>query len=196
MHFEGGYRFIGQVDPEPLVHAVQALGDDAWWEYTERQQMFHPHRRTQTIPLLFDQDGRHTDPSEWPRWAELRPVLEPVLEKIRDANPPASAEAGDGYFIRIILARLAPHGWISGHRDEGNTLAKSHRNHVPIITNPRVEFEVGEDVRHLAAGEIWEINNRDYHAVRNTSDFARVHLIVDYVVPGERIEDPAGVIFA
>lgn len=72
----------------------------------------------------------------------------------------------------------------------------SQRNHFPIITNNGVEFEVGEDVRHLAAGEIWEINNRDYHAVRNTSDNARVHMIIDYVVPGEQIADPEGLLVA
>jgi hypothetical protein len=194
MYFEGAYRFIGKVDPEPLVRAVESFGDDAWFEYVERQQAFHPHRRTQTIPLLYDQDGRHTEPTEWPRWVELKPVFKPVLDKIRDANPPATD--ADGYFIRIILARLLPHGWISGHCDEGNTLAKSHRNHLAIITNSGVEFEVADDVRHLPAGEIWEINNREWHAVRNTSDYARVHMIVDYVVPGEKIEDPEGLCIA
>ena len=146
--------------------------------------------------MFYDQDGRHTNPTEWPRWADFKPVIEPVLEQIRSANPSPPDAAEEGYFIRMILARLSPHGWISGHTDQGNTLAKSHRNHLPIITNRGVEFEVGEDVRHLAAGEIWEINNRDYHAVRNTSDHARVHLIVDYVVPGERIEDPDGPLIA
>lgn len=196
MYLNGGYRFIGKVDPEPLARAVESLSEDAWLEYFGRQQTYRPHRRTQTIPLLYDEDGRHTDPTEWPRWAELKTVLEPVLEKIREANPPASEAGGEGYFIRIILARLNPHAWISVHRDEGATLARSHRNHLAIITNDRVEFEVEEEVRHLAAGEIWEINNRQHHGVRNTSDYARVHLILDYVVPGERIDDPDGPVIA
>jgi hypothetical protein len=45
-------------------------------------------------------------------------------------------------------------------------------------------------MRHFAPGEIWEINNRKYHAVRNLGEEARVHLILDYVVPGEEIQDP------
>jgi hypothetical protein len=196
MYFNGAYRFIGKVDPEPLARAVRSLGEDAWFEYVERQKTYQPHRRTQTIPLLFDQDGRHTGPTEWPRWGQLMPIFEPVLEKIREANPGPSEAGGDGYFIRIILARLSPHGWISSHCDEGATLSKSHRNHLAIITNQGVEFEVAEEVRHLPAGEIWEINNREEHAVRNTSDDARIHMILDYVLPGERIEDPEGLCIA
>lgn len=119
-----------------------------------------------------------------------------MLEQIRNANPPAPETGGDGYFIRIILARLSPHGWISVHCDDGASLLRSHRNHVAIVTNAGVEFEVADDVRHLAAGEIWEINNRKLHGVRNTSDHARIHMILDYVVPGERIDDPDGVVIA
>lgn len=196
MYFDAAYRFIGKVDPEPLAQAVLSLGEDVWFEYVQRQETFQPHRRTLTIPLVYDQDGRHTNPTEWPRWTGLRPIFEPVLQQIREANPPTSEDGEEGYFIRIILALLRPHGWIGGHRDEGNTLAKSHRNHLAIITNSGVEFEVAEEIRHLAAGEIWEINNREEHAVRNTSDHARVHMIIDYVVPGERIEDPEGLLIA
>lgn len=83
MYFEGGYRLIGKIDPEPFVGAVESSGDDAWFEYPERQQTFHPHRNTQAIPLLYDQDERHSNPTEWPRWAALKPVFEPVLEQIR-----------------------------------------------------------------------------------------------------------------
>jgi hypothetical protein len=196
MYFDGGYRFIGKVDPNPLASAVESLGEEAWYEYVGRQQIYQPHRRTQTIPLIYDPDGRHTEPTEWPRWAEFKPIFEPALDEIRKANRPASDTGGDGYFIRIILARLSPHGWISVHRDHGATLARSHRNHLAIITNPSVEFEVAEEVRHLPAGEIWEINNRELHGVRNTSDHGRIHMILDYVVPGERIEDPNGICIA
>jgi len=195
MHFDGTFRFIGSVDPEPLVRAVEAIGDDAWLEHSYRQETFHPHRKTQTIPLIYDDDARHTDPTTWPRYAQIEPVLQPVLGKIRAANPPVGAKGDDGYFVRIILTRLNPHAWINRHRDGGDTLLRSHRNHLAITTNPLVEFEVGDEIRHIAPGEIWEINNRDEHAVRNKSDQARIHMILDYVVPGERIDDPDGVVF-
>jgi len=34
------------------------------------------------------------------------------------------------------------------------------------------------------------------HAVRNLGQEARVHAIFDYVVPGEKVFDPAGVVIA
>ena len=196
MYFDGLFRRIGTVDPQPLAHAIGALGEDAWSEYVDRQEKYRPHRHTQTIPLLYDDDGRHTEPTAWPRFTELRPVLEPVLDNIRDAHLRTAGTGDDGYFIRIILTRLAPGADIRGHRDAGSSILRSHRNHLAITTNPLVEFEVGGETRHFAAGEIWEINNRQYHAVRNLSEEPRIHLIIDYVVPGEKIDDPQGAVIA
>jgi quercetin dioxygenase-like cupin family protein len=196
MYFDGTFRHIGTVDPQPLADAIQSLGEDAWFEYVRRQETFQPHRRTQTIPLLYDEDGRHADPTAWPRMTDLKSVIEPVLEKIREANATIPGNGEDGYFVRIILTRLSPHGWIPRHRDGGPSLLRSHRYHVAIVTNPGVEFEVDEKVRYFEAGAIWEINNRQIHTVRNTSDEARIHLILDYVVPGEKVDDPEGEIIA
>jgi hypothetical protein len=189
MHFDGQFRHIGTVDPRPLARAVEALGDDAWDEFVRRQEKFAPHRQTQTIPLLYDNDMRHSDPTPWPRFAEFKPVMEPVLEAIIKAHPPA-AGAAEGYFVRIILTRLSPGAVITPHRDHGPSMLRSHRYHLAITTNERVEFGIENEMRHFAPGEIWEINNRKYHAVRNLGEEARVHLILDYVVPGEEVQDP------
>lgn len=197
MNFDGEYRFIGTVDPQPLREAVEALGEDAWSEYVRRQESYKPHRQTQTIPLLYDEDMRHTDATAWPRLAKLQPVLEPVLQKIRDANAAATGRREEGYFIRIILTRLSPGSHIKPHRDFGPSLLRSHRNHVAITTNEYVDFAIDGKVQHFAPGEIWEINNRKYHAVRNLGEQARVHLILDYVVPGEQVQDSdKGLVYA
>ena len=195
MYFDDAFRYIGTVDPQPLVQAIESLGEDAWSEFVVRQQLFEPHRHTQTIPLLFDLDGRHTEPSPWPRFSLLKSVLDPVLEKIKTAN--REAEVGDdGYFIRIILTRLNPRSRISPHQDGGESMLRSHRYHVALTTNDLVEFEIDGKTQHFAAGEIWEINNRLTHAVRNESDESRIHIILDYVVPGEKIADPEGLVIA
>ena len=67
MHFDGLCRRIGKVDPAPLAMAINSLGEDAWDEWDYRQQTFGPHRNTQTIPLLYDNDMRHAGPTPWPR---------------------------------------------------------------------------------------------------------------------------------
>lgn len=190
MFFDGSFRHIGTVDVQPLARVIESFGEDAWFEFTRRQERFAPHRHTQTIPLLFDEDMRHTNPTAWPRLDEIKPVLEPVLEMIRKANPPAARGNDEGYFVRIILTRLSPGAVISPHRDHRESILRSHRNHLAIITNELVDFGIDGEIQHFAAGEIWEINNRKYHAVRNLGQEARIHLILDYVVPGEQIHDP------
>lgn len=196
MHFDGLCRQIGTIDPRPLADAIESLGEDAWDEWDHRQRTFGPHRHTQTIPLVYDDDMRHADPTTWPRFAQLQPVLEPVLEKIREANESVTGTGDRGYFVRIILTRLSPGSNINGHRDSGESLMRSHRYHLAIRTNRLVDFFIGDQPHHFAAGEIWEINNRQKHAVQNLSDEGRVHLILDYVVPGEKVEDPEGTVIA
>jgi hypothetical protein len=189
MHFDGAFRHIGTVDAQPLLQVVDSLGEEAWSEYVRRQAKFQVHRHTQTIPLIFDEDMRHTDPTIWPRFAEIEPAMKPALDAIRQAHPSA-ADGGEGYFVRIILTRLSPGAFITPHRDRGESIMRSHRHHLALRTNDRVDFGVDDQVRHFAAGEIWEINNRKPHAVRNLGEEARIHLILDYVVPGEQIHDP------
>ena len=80
---------------------------------------------------------------------------------------------------------------ITPHRDYGPSMLRSHRYHLALVTNDQVEFAIGGQIQHLAPGEIWEINNRKLHAVRNLGAEGRVHLILDYVVPGEVVLDPS-----
>lgn len=196
MYFDSAFRHIGTIDPEPLVQAIQSLGEPAWHEFVVRQELFEPHRHTHTIPLLFDLDGRHNNATAWPRYQQLKPVLEPALELIREKSISNGGLRKGGYFVRIILTRLKPGSNISPHRDGGHSLLRSHRYHLALTTNDLVEFEIAGEVQHFAAGEIWEINNREEHAVRNLSDASRVHVILDYVVPGEKVHDPDGLVIA
>jgi hypothetical protein len=194
MHFDGLCRHLGTVDPKPLAEAIHALTEDAWADYQARQKRFNIHVDTQTIPLIYDEDSRHENPTSWPRYATMEPVLRPVLDLIRNNYTPQSDTPG--YFNRILLTRLDAHGAIPEHRDGGASLMRSHRHHLAVETNPLVEFYIGGQKHHFAAGEVWEINNRAPHEVRNLSDRARIHLIADFVVPGERIDDPKGTIYA
>ena len=190
MYFDGAFRHIGTIDPQPWVDLLQPQGEEIWSEYVRRQERFRPHRQTLTIPLLYDEDMRHCEPSAWPRLAQMEHLLLPVQDLIRQANAAVPGEARDGYFVRAILTRLIAGGMIRPHRDYGESLTRSHRYHYVIKTNEQVQFGVGSELRHLAAGEVWEINNRLLHGVQNLGDEDRVHLIIDYVVPGEEILDP------
>lgn len=197
MFFDGEYRNIGQVHPAPLSEAVSVLTDAEWQSFADRQAAFAAHRATNSIPLLFDPDMRHQDPTRLEMLDRFESVLAEPMAEIRRyfaSNPPQGTD-GSGYFVRILLVRLEAGASIGSHRDHGHSLARAHRIHLPIVTNPGVEFGIAGHIRHLPAGELWEVNNRKVHGVRNAGA-ARIHAIFDYVVPGERVPDPDGELIA
>ena len=50
---------------------------------------------------------------------------------------------------------------------------------------------VGGERRHLAAGELWEINNWRVHHVENRGESDRVHLLIDWDAPATSRRDAA-----
>lgn len=196
MNFDGEYRFIASVPPDELHAMVADIPDEQWKAFSGRQQVYAAHRATETIPLIYDADMRHGNPTICPAYDRFAPLLAAPMDAIatyfaRHAPP---GESGPGYFVRIILVRLLAGQSIGSHRDHGDSLARAHRVHFPIVTHPDVQFGIAGNVRHLEAGSLWEINNRKVHGVRNPSPLHRVHLIMDYVIPGEIVQDINGVI--
>lgn len=199
MYFAGNYRRIGSIDVTGIRQAIEALGSDAWNDTAYRQRTWAVHAHTRSIPLIYDADLRHTNPTRRPMMDRFEAVLKPAMDCIRAYFAPVHAAVGtpicDGYFSRIVLVNLAAGGEIASHTDAMPSLMRAHRVHLPIVTNDQVLFAVNLDIRHLPAGELWEINNRRSHAVRNLGE-ERIHAILDYVVPGEIITDPDGVVVA
>lgn len=56
------------------------------------------------------------------------------------------------------------------------------RIHVPITTNPQVEFLVNRVPVRMAPGEAWYLRLSDKHSVANRGTTDRVHLVIDAVV--------------
>jgi hypothetical protein len=83
----------------------------------------------------------------------------------------------------VRLMRLTPGSIIKPHRDLD--LAPEYgmaRLHVPITTNPQVEFLVNAVPVAMAPGELWYLRLADPHAVANRGATDRVHLVIDCVV--------------
>jgi quercetin dioxygenase-like cupin family protein len=195
MNFKDDAVRLGTFDITDLRARVMALTDEDWSADTSRQHTFDAHTRTQTIKLIFDADYRHTDPTVHAAFAEFAPLIAPFMAHIRGyylqslRQRRVAEKHGPGYFIRAILTRLAAAAVITPHADDGHSLRRCHRIHVPIVTHPQCLFTVGDLTWNMPAGEMWEINNRRVHAVRNDSDAPRIHLILDYVQPGETVFD-------
>ncbi len=56
------------------------------------------------------------------------------------------------------------------------------RFHIPVVTNPEIEFYLNNERIILGAGECWYLRLSDPHRVNNFSSEDRVHLVVDATV--------------
>jgi hypothetical protein len=56
------------------------------------------------------------------------------------------------------------------------------RFHIPVVTNPEIEFYLNNERINLNAGECWYLRLSDSHRVNNFSLEDRVHLVVDATV--------------
>ena len=191
MNFDDNFRRIGGANIEPIKAKLAELAPEQWENEAVRQQRYEAHRDTRTIPLVHDYAFRHDQPTRHPALEIFEPVIRPVLGMAADFFDKAekgkelTEKHGLGYFIRCNLVKLLPGGTISEHRDMNFSLTHAHRVHVPVVTNDRVLFSVGGETLNIPEGEIYEINNRRPHSVRNEGEEARVHLIMDYVIKGE-----------
>lgn len=78
------------------------------------------------------------------------------------------------------LMRLDPGSAIHTHRDADLDIdAGCARLHIPITTNPGVEFLLNDVPVVMTPGECWYLRLSDPHSVRNDGATPRVHLVID-----------------
>ena len=87
---------------------------------------------------------------------------------------------GSGTSNNIQFSLLKPDGLIKEHSDIGEGFEQSHRIHLPLVTNGKVEFFIGKRKYNFEEGIAVEINNQKNHSVANRSSKDRIHLIIDY----------------
>lgn len=106
------------------------------------------------------------------------PDLEPLIRRI------------PGEHQRIRLMRLSPGGGeLTRHADitdleAGTGDRKLLRIHIPLVTNPGVQFSswtlTGQQyARNFRVGEAWYLDTRKPHTAINGGDTPRVHLVID-----------------
>jgi quercetin dioxygenase-like cupin family protein len=92
----------------------------------------------------------------------------------------AVIDAIPGSKNRVRLMRLRAGAEIFRHSDPMSQIDSSLlRLHVPITTNPDVDFRVNDRRIRMRPGELWHIDVRFPHQVANRGPEARVHLVVD-----------------
>jgi hypothetical protein len=80
----------------------------------------------------------------------------------------------------VRLMRLAPASIIKEHKDGDLAFERGAvRLHVPITTNPHVEFLLNGSRVVMAPGSAWYLRLSDPHSVSNQGATDRVHLVID-----------------
>lgn len=163
-------------DVDRLQREIEALGDDAWRPHPEGFQ------GNDFIPLI----AANGDPADESYEGPMRPTqhlkdcpyLVDVLTKLGAA------------WGRTRLMRLGPHADVNPHVDVNYYWRDRMRVHVPIVTQPTVQFYCGDQNIHMAAGECWIFDTWSLHRVENNDERSRIHLVAD-TVGGESFWDLA-----
>ncbi|MDJ0655843.1 MAG: aspartyl/asparaginyl beta-hydroxylase domain-containing protein [Xanthomonadales bacterium] len=171
---------LGPVDSEALIDTVLSQDEAAWREEQYRQQTYEVHRDTESMVMIFMEEGA------WPElvvrkeaaWERLAGVAVPLMHDIIGRCYPAG-----GTIIRAMAARLKAGGKIKPHVDQHPSFHLGHRIHVPISTNPRVRFMIDGRPYRMQVGKAYEINNQKHHSVANKGSDDRITFIFDYVPP-------------
>ncbi|MEP7008367.1 MAG: aspartyl/asparaginyl beta-hydroxylase domain-containing protein [Sphingomonas bacterium] len=167
----------------PIAALLKDLpGQDSpeWDKHQHRQQAFAQQRATRSIVL---------------RWLsnDWRPGQVPIV--LQSANPGPLALAAEvfaerlkshfgGTIAKLFLAELPVGAEIPPHRDLAEALTRSHRCHLPILTNRDTQMTIGDEAFHLQPGIAYEFDNTRRHGVRNAGETRRVHLICDILPDG------------
>jgi quercetin dioxygenase-like cupin family protein len=174
-------KITDDIDVAPIIRVIEGIDRETWAE-SQREIRYAVHADTQSLKLMHDRDFRHVYPTTWPLFDTFKDAISPILDIIEEHFGP------DGEVIRIVLAKLKAGGVIPPHSDAQYSLRHCHRLHIPIVTNPAVDFFVGGEKKNMGVGEMWEINNSTTHTVENHSSLDRIHLIIDWA-PGFTVRE-------
>jgi|SaaInlStandDraft_1057018.scaffolds.fasta_scaffold20577_2 hypothetical protein len=170
------FKKIDYIDPAPWIEKIGKLSEDAWFEWTEKQEVSSVHSDTTNIGLMYDINYGVEDIVEG---AKSR-FYEYFFDELKYVEEVIKKHYGAGKILRAELARLHKGCSVPNHIDQGVSLVNNERIHLPIITDEKVKFWVDGETIFMSPGELTEINNIGEHGVQNNSNIDRIHLIIDY----------------
>lgn len=92
-------------------------------------------------------------------------------------------EIGQGAgVLKVRLMRLEANRTIGEHKDAFSPGPEVARLHIPVITNPEVEFQVNRKPYRMHVGRLYCIDVSKLHAVFNKGTEDRIHLVFDLCI--------------
>jgi hypothetical protein len=161
-------------DPAPLAAEVARIGRDEWIEHRFRSNykggwdivpLRAPAGETHPIRLV------HVDPGAThfadTIWLGRLPAFRAALARF------------DCPLRSVRLMRLTAGSTILEHVDDLDAEVGQLRLHVPVATNPEVDFRLSGRRVEMAPGSVWYLRLSDPHQVANRGTTDRIHLVID-----------------
>lgn len=156
-------------DAAALAEEVRALPARAW---TPHPTGFVGNEAVR----LVTPSGQPTDAIEGPmaatEWLECSSYIREIMAHI-------GAVWGRSRLMGLAAGREVP-----PHIDINYYWRTHLRIHIPVITNPGVEFTCGGETVHMEAGSCWIFDSFRWHDVQNRGSDQRIHLVLDTVGGG------------
>jgi hypothetical protein len=159
------------------------------------------------LPILFDaarlaQEVAAIPESAWRPHPQGYPGNDALALITTDGDPASDARAGAmgptphllacPYLMQLLetlgatwgrsrLMRLSGDAEVTPHVDTDYYWRDHMRVHVPIVTQPSVRFDCGDEHVNMAAGECWIFDTWSLHSVHNDATRSRIHLVADTV---------------
>lgn len=154
-------------DAARLAKEIDAIEESAWRPHPQG------HAGNWALPLV----AAGGDPTRDATRGAMSPT--PVLERLPYVRQVmASLDSTVG---RSRLMRLDGNAEATSHVDTNYYWMGRVRIHVPVITQPEVEFLCGAARVHMRAGECWIFDTFNTHNVINPLPTRRIHVVVDTV---------------
>ena len=167
-----------RVDPVDLAADLAGLADHAWTAHFVSQ---HYEGDWSVLPLRAPAGALHPILQIAPH-----PLCRDWVDTALLGLCPSIAQVLDGFACAleaVRLMRLAPGSVIREHRDiDLAAEAGTARLHIPITTNPGVDFRLNATRVAMAPGTVWYLRLADPHSVANTGTTDRIHLVIDAIV--------------
>ena len=186
MFFKGSLREVVKTcDYQGILEILKTVSDDEWNRDTAvrnskekvggntnldtRALMLKYKSTAATGPGFVDYEKNDVEILN-----KLQPILKQIVSDIKKFYRYENLK-----LTAILFSELKKGGIIPEHVDEGKMLTTHHRIHIPLVSDPAVKFTLDHKDYYLEPGHGYEINNQLLHEVKNESNTARIHMIID-----------------
>lgn len=159
---------VSQINQQLVIHP-ELWNTEAW----RRTYDGTPHGESDDIVLRFIGVNPVDPRVRWYPAASVLNAIKPVvLNVMRCVN---------GYELgSILISRLKPGGKIAPHVDDHDTEYAHAGWRYHVVLQGASHFHCGTETVMMMVGQVWWFNHLQIHAVENSGNEDRIHLMMDF----------------